>query len=290
MRPDDITLPPTVSVHIPFATVPHIPPAIPSTDRHTMTDDRTARYLTYVRWYPAAWRARNSDAIVAVLMDDDDAHGRITPTLSNRLSLMAAGLYERVLAPERPNRFSVGALILGLVFSVFYLGVITWAPGITFAGTFGPFTNPTVLASLPLVAALVCALLSRARTARVLALTTIPVVGVIAILADVHSWLGPGPGVVAIYTALAVASALPIRSTRDAARAAGASVLMLVCVGFASLLPLPVGLVQAGIANAAVAALLGAVALIWPLMRAAFTPDVSPASTSDGHAVQVSPH
>ena len=281
MHPDDIDLPPTTSIHIPFVSTPHMSATRSSTDGPTMTDDRTARYLTYVRWYPAAWRAMNGDAIVAVLMDEDDAHGRVTPTLPNRLSLMAAGIYQRVLAPEQPTRFSMGSLILGLVFSIFYLGVITWAPDITFAGTFGPFTNPTVLACIPLVAALVCALFSRARTARVLALTTIPVVGVIAVLADLHSWLGPGPGVVAIYTALAVASALPIRSIRDVARAAGASVLLLVCVGFTSLLPLPIGLALAGVVNAALAAFLGAIALLWPLIRTTFTPLATTEPTSD---------
>jgi len=82
-----------------------------------MKDSRDVQYRKLVRWYPHAWRERNEEAIVSVLMDEDDAAGRIAPSLSNRLALMAAGLHEHLIAPERFSRVGLGALAFSVVFS-----------------------------------------------------------------------------------------------------------------------------------------------------------------------------
>jgi hypothetical protein len=67
--------------------------------------------------YPSGWRERNEEAIVAVLMDEDDGEGRLAPTWSNRLALMATGLRERFIATEPLSRFGLGALIVAVLFS-----------------------------------------------------------------------------------------------------------------------------------------------------------------------------
>ncbi|WP_104170628.1 hypothetical protein [Cryobacterium sp. M23] len=237
-----------------------------------MNDTRDSQYRKLVRWYPPAWRERNEEAIVAVLMDEDDAEGRVGPTLSSRLALIAAGLYERFIAPERLSRVGLGALVLSVVFSVWYLGVITWAPSITYSGTFGPFSNPSVIVGGMLVVALILALFSRGRTARFIALLSVPAIILIGILSSVHSWLGPSVPAVVIFAGLSLAASSPLRSASDAGRVAGAFVLVLVGLFLTDLLRAhhfdfglsPILVVQ-GVG--VVASFIGALALLWPSAR-----------------------
>jgi hypothetical protein len=209
---------------------------------------------------------------VAVLMDEDDAEGRVVPTLSSRLALIAASLYERFIAPERLSRIGLGALVLAVVFSVWYLGVITWAPGITYPGTFGPFSNPSVIVGGMLVVALVLALLSRGKTARFIALLSVPAIILIGILSSVHSWLGPSVPAVVIFAGLSLAAASPLRSASDAGRVAGALVLVLVGSFLTSLLrtyhfDFSLSPIMVAYGVGAVASFVGALALLWPTAR-----------------------
>jgi hypothetical protein len=222
--------------------------------------------------YPAAWRKKNEEAIVAVLMDEDDAEGRVASTLSSRLALIAAGLYERFIAPERLSRVGLGALFLAVVYSVWYLGVITWAPGITYPGTFGPFSNPSVIVGGMLVVALVLALLSRGRTARFIALLSVPAIILIGILSSVHSWLGPSVPAVVIFAGLSLAAASPLRSASDAGRVAGALVLVLVGSFLISLLrtyhfDFSLSPIMVAYGVGVVASFVGALALLWATAR-----------------------
>lgn len=237
-----------------------------------MNDDRAARYRRLVRWYPRAWRDRNEEAIVAVLMDEDDAAGRIAPTRSSRLSLVAAGLHERFIAPERLSRVGLGALVLSVVFSFWYLGVIAWAPGVTYPGTFGPFANPSVVVGGVLVVALVLAFFSRGRTARFVALLSVPAIIVIGIMSSAQSWLGPSVPAVVIFAGLGLAAASPLRSARDAGRVAGAFVLVLVGLFLTDLLRayhFDFGLspILVGYGVGVVVTFIGALALLWPTAR-----------------------
>ncbi|GAA3867866.1 hypothetical protein GCM10022381_09150 [Leifsonia kafniensis] len=229
-----------------------------------------ARYRKLVRWYPANWQKRNGEAIVSVLMDEDDAHGRIAPTLSSSLTVVAAGLYERFIAPERLNRFGLGTQIAAATFSVWYLAVIAWAPGISYAGTVGPFSNPSAIVGVMLGIGLVCALLGRGRTARLIAMLSVPVTILIGILSASYSWLGPGLPAVVIFVGLGIAAGVPLRSASDVGRALGA--LFLVVLGillsqivFARLPVLTSSPAGLGTAAGAVASFAGALALLWPL-------------------------
>lgn len=237
-----------------------------------MNGIRAARYRKLVRWYPSAWRERNEEAIVAVLMDEDDAEGRLAPTWSNRLALMATGLHERFIAPERLSRFGLGALIVAVLFSAWYLGVIAWAPGITYAGTFGPFSNPSVIVGGILVVALVLALFSRGRTARFVALLSVPVMILIGVLSSIHSWLGPGVPAVVIFVGLGLMAASPLRSVGDAWRVVGSFLLVILGIVLTEFVLArrlaftldPIGIAEAG---GAVVAFLVALALLWPTAR-----------------------
>lgn len=237
-----------------------------------MNGSRDSQYRKCVRWYPAAWRERNEEAIIALLMDEDDAEGRNAPTRSSRLALVAAGLYERFIAPERLSRAGLSTLALGVVFSFWYLGVITWAPNITYAGTVGPFSNPSVIVGGMLVIALVLALLSRGRTARFIALLCVPAIIVIGIMSSLQSWLGPSIPAVVIFAGLSLAAASPLRSARDAGRVAGAFVLVLVGLFLTDLLrahQFDFGLspIMVGQGVGVAASYMGAIALLWPTAR-----------------------
>jgi len=237
-----------------------------------MNDDRAARYRKLIRWYPSAWRARNGEAVVATLMDTDDAQGRVAPSLSDRRALIAGGLYERLLAPERLSAFGFGALICAVIFSVGYQGVITWAPGIQFEGTIGPFSNPSVIVSGMLVVALILALFTRGKTARFIALVSVAVITSIGLLSSLLLWLGPSLPTVVVFAGLSLLAASPLRSAGDVGRVAAAFVLVIVgivLVEFVIAGQLPFALSPVGFAEllAAVVAFIGAFALLWPTVR-----------------------
>lgn len=229
-----------------------------------------SRYRTLVRWYPASWRKRNGEAIVSVLMDEDDAHGRVAPTLAGQVSIVAGGLHERFIAPERLNRLGLGAQIAAAAFSVWYLAVIAWAPGISYPGTLGPFSNPMAVVGAMLSIGLVCALLGRGRTARLVAILSVPVTILIGTMSASNSWLGPGLPAVVIFAGLGLMAGLPLRSASDVGRVLCALVLVVLGIQLAQIvlarLPVltssPVGM---GLAIGALMAFTAAFVLLWPL-------------------------
>jgi hypothetical protein len=237
-----------------------------------MNDSRDSQYRKLVRWYPRAWRERNEDAIVAVLMDEDDAEGRIAPTRSSRFALMATGLYERFIARERLSRLGLGALILSVVFSLWYLGVVAWAPQVSYPGTVGPFSNPSVIVGGMLLIALVLALYSRGRTARFVSLLSVAAIILIGAMSSLHSWLGPSIPAVVIFAGFGLAAASPLRTARDVIRVVGAFVLVLIALFLTDLLRahrfdfgLSPVLVAQGVG--VIASYIAALVLLWPTAR-----------------------
>lgn len=231
---------------------------------------RASRYRKLVRWYPSDWRKRNGEALVSVLLDEDDAQGHVAPTLLSSLTVVAAGLHERFIAPERLNRVGLAAQVVAAVFSVWYLAVIAWAPGITSAGTIGPFSNPSAIIGAMLTSGLVCALLGRGRTARLVAMLSVPVTILIGILSASHSWLGPGLPAVVIFAGLGLMAGLQLRSTVDVGRVLGALFLLVLGIYLSQIVlaRLPVltsSAVGVGMAIGAAASLTGALVLLWPL-------------------------
>jgi len=87
-------------------------------------DNRTAQRL--LRWYPAEWRARYGDELVALI---EDEHGDGRPRIGARAEVAWAGVRERarqaaVIGDRRPptERIWTGALVVLCGWSVFVLG------------------------------------------------------------------------------------------------------------------------------------------------------------------------
>jgi len=82
------------------------------------------RYRRLLRAYPASWRARREEEVLAVLLDDAQAHGRSRPTAREVLDLAGAGLAARVdpvlgLVGERTRRrIATLATVSGVALSV----------------------------------------------------------------------------------------------------------------------------------------------------------------------------
>lgn len=178
--------------------------------------DLESQYRQLLRWYPRRWRARNEQAVIGVLLDQAENDGRKTPTVADRASLIGGGLHERLLRAERPSALTVVALSTAVAFSLWYLVVITWAPGTVFAGTFGPFTNPAVITVGIFVVALGCALAGRPRLARAVSALAALCAVILFALAVNRGWLGPGPVPTAVFVGLGIAGTVRATYRRDA--------------------------------------------------------------------------
>ena len=219
MNPGDVDLPRTFSVAVPF-----LPVAASGSMNGILRDEsladvrhdqlRDADFHKMLRWYPSAWRERNSAAVVSILLDQAEALGRDRPGAADRLALALGGIWERFVAPARLSRGAVVALALNAAFSVFYFVFIAWGPGIEFAGTVGPFTNPSVIAGTLFVFALGFAVAGRGRTARLLSGLGIAVVVAVGILSQTFTWLGPSWSTVAIFAGFAFFAVFPPQSPR----------------------------------------------------------------------------
>ena len=69
--------------------------------------------------------------------------------------------------PQRSRRAVVAPLVFAVAFSCFYLAFIAWSPGARYAGSVGPFSNPSVLPGALLLVALVLAVRRHLAAARV---------------------------------------------------------------------------------------------------------------------------
>lgn len=77
-----------------------------------------------LRWYPRAWRERNGDVLLGVMLDAAEQTGRNTPSLSERWSVITHGLGTRL-----DRRVAFAATILALVTAA-ATGLLTaWGTG-----------------------------------------------------------------------------------------------------------------------------------------------------------------
>ena len=187
-------------------------------------------WVRLLRWYPPAWRERNAAAMAGALMDEAEGSGRKRPTASDRIRLFVGGMHERAFAPERTTGLSLTALIGGFAFSAFYVGVITWAPGVQFAGAIGPFTNPSIVTSVLLSVALAFAVLGRAGGARILAWLAVTAAVVIGLLAIALHWLGPGPNATALFVGIGLLGASRVRGAVHALLLVAAAMLFVAAI------------------------------------------------------------
>ncbi|NQX17979.1 hypothetical protein [Rathayibacter sp. VKM Ac-2857] len=74
----------------------------------------SAAYRRALRWYPAAWRERNSESAISAYLDRDDAIGTSGPTRSDWVNLARAGIIETFVATVRRPR--LGTTVIGAFF------------------------------------------------------------------------------------------------------------------------------------------------------------------------------
>jgi hypothetical protein len=203
--------------------------------------------------------------MAGALMDEAEASGRKRPTASDRFRLFLGGMREQLIAPSRSSGLSLAALIGGFAFSTFYLAVITWAPGVRFAGAIGPFTNPAIVTCVLLSVALTFAVLGRAGGARVFALLAVTSAVVIGVLAIALHWMGPGPNATAILVAIGLLGASQVRGALNAVLLVASTALVIVAIVVGEFAILggaylsPVTMIELAVSGAA---LLAAVALM----------------------------
>ncbi|PPH96026.1 hypothetical protein C5C56_15460 [Rathayibacter sp. AY1D1] len=79
-----------------------------------MSTSSVDAYMRALRWYPAAWRDANAEAVVGAFLDRDEAIGTEGPTPRDRKELAWAGLRETFVGAGRQGRRSSSAI--GLLF------------------------------------------------------------------------------------------------------------------------------------------------------------------------------
>ena len=207
MMPGDVNLPPTSSLAVPLVAPfeTNRPAAI-----HPNAGDADDNFARALRWYSAAWRERNAVVVIGILRDQADERGASRPTLADRFALAVGGLRERFLSPEPFPRLALVSFGLLTALSLFYF-VITWSPGIAYAGTFGPFANPSVIAGFIFVSAFALAIAKRPLVARLFVLIGISVELSIGIVSNSLLWLGPSWTAVSMFVGLALIAAFPPR-------------------------------------------------------------------------------
>jgi hypothetical protein len=90
-------------------------------------NSRDARRV--LRWYPAAWRRRYGEELIAML---DDTHGNDELPRSARMSLIRSGLTQRVRLLRKYSQTYVGySIACALVWVVVLSAVWTQADGAT---------------------------------------------------------------------------------------------------------------------------------------------------------------
>ncbi|MEO7721058.1 MAG: hypothetical protein ABIS08_03975 [Pseudolysinimonas sp.] len=194
------------------------------------------RYRRLLKWYPQSWRDRNQEAIIGMLVEQAVDEGRLGPTVAERRSLLLNGLSVRFLTRESTTRPAIVAFAVALLYSAFYLSLITWAPDIHYAGTLWPFTNATPIPVVLLVGAFAAAVAQRARLARPLAYAAAVGELIVWALGAGQGWLGPSLIAALFFSGLAVcAGGAP--SVRQLPKLGGALVLVLVVAYFGPQIP-----------------------------------------------------
>jgi hypothetical protein len=102
-----------------------------------------------LRWYPAAWRRRYGEELIAML---DDTHGNGKPPLRARMSLLRSGLMQRIRLLRKYSGTYVGySIACGIVWAVILTTVFTHAGDATrhtFAVFFGGWAIGWLSASI----------------------------------------------------------------------------------------------------------------------------------------------
>lgn len=153
------------------------------------------QYRRALRWYPKAWRTRNEEVMLGILMDAAEERGDNLPKKQIVAELRARGLEARfaflgqVFAPAIRDRVSAVALGMGAAFSLWAsvasfsnaAGQSAWVAlyGLREATTFGPFLSLGIILYATWLAAFVTAIIGQQTATRVILVATLPV-GILA--------------------------------------------------------------------------------------------------------------
>ncbi len=175
-----------------------------------MPDDPSlaAKYRQLLRWYPARWRRENELLFLGMLLDESDCRGSASPALGDRLSIVRGGLKERLLPYQRVPIAHRSALLVGVLFSLYYVFHVAWAPGNQLSGGIGPFANPSILTGAMMCVAWLLAVVRAGISSRVVAAGTTVVSLTVAFAAWRFDWLGPSPECAFIFAATSLAGVL----------------------------------------------------------------------------------
>ncbi|MFF1876307.1 hypothetical protein [Leifsonia sp. NPDC058230] len=185
------------------------------------TSDLSRAYVGLLAWYSPEWRAEHGDAMLGTLLDRADAESRTHVSLAERAELITGGLRERLLGPRHLALPNVIALSAATVVS-FADSSVRRSPGLPLAGFAEPFSNPSVVTAALIVGAFLCMMLSRPVLARILSLASVVVEVTVGVLGHTFDWFGTSWGTVALFAALALLAALPMRRTTTAVTATAA--------------------------------------------------------------------
>lgn len=155
-------------------------------------NDREQQYERAMLWYPRTWRDRHGRALMADLMDQDDARGRVAPSNAERWALALHGIGKR-LSDGRAAGIAAAAVGAALISAaaVGPLEVFALLPGVAITRFAGGVLLGAGLATLLLVRQ------SRRRSiSPVVAL--LAAAGIVFIGACLFSLLGPPPAGVAV--------------------------------------------------------------------------------------------
>ncbi|WP_169053997.1 hypothetical protein [Agromyces sp. H66] len=174
-----------------------------------MSEERVEQYRRMLRWYPSQWRAEHEAVVVGILLDQADARGEPSPRIGDRFALAVGGLRRGFGVADGRRPAVIIPLVLAAAFLTFYVSVITWSPGVDYAGTLGPFSNPTVIVAGLFVVALAAAFAGRNVAARWIAVVAAGTQLGLSLLASGFDWLGPSLPTAVLVAGLGVISALP---------------------------------------------------------------------------------
>lgn len=224
MNPEDVYLPPSFSIPI-LSESSHtlstpsnspVPPRSPAETAPVRSIDlgrRGRAYQQLMRWYPADWRERNSEALIGVMLDQADERNHSGPSFADRASIILGGLRERLLSPGRRNGRTVSVLGLGTAFAALYLYYVAWSPSVSIAGAIWPFSNSLVIPASLMGLAFAVSMTPWTRVARFLALASALSAISIGILGAWFGWQGPSWYTVALFAGFALLGALPSQRT-----------------------------------------------------------------------------
>jgi hypothetical protein len=155
-----------------------------------------SRYRRALKWYPAAWRLNNEEAMLGTLLDAAEGQDRATPRQLELANLAIHGMGSRIghvpstIPAAVRDRASTAALAIGAAIALtaaMQLEVPPDNPSQTIWAeyqTFGPFASPAIIIYSAWIIALFSGMAGFPTAARSFTLATVPLSFAIRVVAD----------------------------------------------------------------------------------------------------------